>query len=455
MSALRKSTRVGNVVRRAGGRLAATLTVLALVAAPGQHAAAQGTPGSRAPWVSPALSNVPLPEWLSLSGEFRTRMESNSNLGYVDGATDTYGLVRTRINLDAHPSGWLQLFVQGQDSRAPGILRTRANGVFRDPFDLRQAYVKLGPGSGQLARTVGRQLLLYGDQKLIGPLDWTNTSRTWDAAKVQLRTSKIDVDVFTSWVVANDPTKAVNESDWDNGFYGVYATVRPGPAGLSVEPLLLWRTTPAVGSGFEGDRYSGGARMVYQTGAVSTSAMFVEQWGSVGPADIGARAASATASYTFSSPVKPVLMAEVNWATGDDDPADGTLGAFVDMFPTAHLYYGYNDLVGLRNIKNMRLRAGFSPLTRLSAAVDFHTFSLASKTDGLYNVAGAQTVAAPSGGATDGHVGEEVDVTFSLRLTETMSVAGGVGHMFPGAFLEANSGGAGNTFTHLALTARF
>jgi hypothetical protein len=30
-----------------------------------------------------------------------------------------------------------------------------------------------------------------------------------------------------------------------------------------------------------------------------------------------------------------------------------------------------------------------------------------------------------------------------------------VGHLFPGPFLEAESAGASNTFTHLALTLRF
>lgn len=40
-------------------------------------------------------------------------------------------------------------------------------------------------------------------------------------------------------------------------------------------------------------------------------------------------------------------------------------------------------------------------------------------------------------------------------MGNTVTLLGGVGHMFPGPFLEANSPGDGNTFTYLSIDYRF
>jgi hypothetical protein len=81
--------------------------------------------------------------------------------------------------------------------------------------------------------------------------------------------------------------------------------------------------------------------------------------------------------------------------------------------------------------------------------------ALAEATDHLYNAGGGTTVQAPAGGATETSVGQELDFTFTLPIGTTMTLAGGVGRLFSGPFLEAESAGADNTFTHLALTMRF
>lgn len=81
---------------------------------------------------------MPVPPWLAISGELRTRLESRSGLGYRSDASDSYGLVRMRINLDLRPLRTVRVSFQGQDARAPGMAGA-VSGVFRDPFDVRQA----------------------------------------------------------------------------------------------------------------------------------------------------------------------------------------------------------------------------------------------------------------------------------------------------------------------------
>ena len=44
---------------------------------------------------------------------------------------------------------------------------------------------------------------------------------------------------------------------------------------------------------------------------------------------------------------------------------------------------------------------------------------------------------------------EEVDAALAVPLAPIMTAGGGIGHMFAGPFLEANSPDSGNTFTFL------
>jgi hypothetical protein len=428
----------------------------ATVAAAAASAAAPAPPPAVVFVDKPASSYLSseLPSWLTLSGEFRFRFEGRQANGFREGNDDGYGLFRTRVNVGVKAKPWLELVFQGQDARAPG--KQNANGVFRDPFEVRQAYVKIGGGeSSPVAVTAGRQLLLYGDQRLIGPLDWTNTSRTFDAVKLELQAGDdARLDFFSSSVVENDPTRRINHHQDGANLHGFYGAIRNVMPKSTIEPFALWQTNPLVINelNFRGDldRYTGGVRVWGKgLGPWDYNVAIVNQWGNVAGADIGAWGSYAELGYSITAPWKPRLYAEYTFGSGDSDPADGKIGGFNDLYPTAHLWYGYNDLVGWRNLKNIRLGADLKPHPKLGLKLDYHSFWLANRHDGLYNAAGARSVAAPEGGAANTKIGDEVDVTFTVPVSKTITVGGGVGYMFTGAFLEQNTPGHGNTFTFL------
>ncbi len=450
--------------------LAAGLTATAAWAEPNASAKSgpsPDTPGAgepatrKSPLEAPAADNLnrELPGWLKLSGEFRTRTESRTAFGYNEGVNDGYALFRTRLNIDVRPSSWAQFFVQAQDSRVAGIEPQRAGPVFKDPFDVRQAYVRFSTGEKvNLAVTAGRRLLKYGDQRLIGPLDWTNTSRAFDAVKLELAGQNARVDVFSASVVQNDPTRRVNHHKDGQNLHGVYGSVRNVIPHSIVEPYVLWKTAPlVVGEGGQLgdlDRYTGGVRIASKPKAdlagFDYNAAIVKQWGSFAQGNISAWGGYTTIGYTLSeAPLRPRFSAEYNYATGDNDPNDGNIGYFDNLYPTAHLWYGYTDLVGWRNIKNLRLRSGFKPHQKLKLAFDYHWFWLASRTDHLYNVAGRIAVRSPQGGASNTKVGDEVDITAAYALSKQLKIGAGFGHMFPGPYLKANSPGSPSSFSYL------
>ena len=111
------------------------------------------------------------------------------------------------------------------------------------------------------------------------------------------------------------------------------------------------------------------------------------------------------------------------FGSGDSEPADGVAGGFVDLFPTAHLWYGDNDMVGWRNLNIIRIGSLVKSTGKVSVRLDYHSFRLTDKADGVNRVARMRTVA--------------------------MLIRGGIGYMFAGPSLDANSPGSGNTFTFL------
>lgn len=115
-----------------------------------------------------------------IGGQWRVRYEARDAGSFpnrdfardLDHGND-YLLVRTKVHLGWSPTPWFTAYVEGRDARA--VPQT-------DSFDLHQAHVRVGdlerfPFSLQ----VGRQELVYGDQRYIGNSDWSNFGRSFDA----------------------------------------------------------------------------------------------------------------------------------------------------------------------------------------------------------------------------------------------------------------------------------
>ena len=402
-----------------------------------------------------------LPGWLTLAGEFRFRFENRQGLGYSEGSDDGYGLTRTRLEVGIRPASWLRFGFQGQDSRAPGIRRGLASsGALRDPLDLRQAYAEIGANQSPVSLTVGRQALIYGDSRLVGAPNWSNTSRVFDAVKLQLRGSAAKLDLISGSVVRNDPDRRFNrrvEGEYLHGLYGSLEEVIPRS---TLEPYLLVQATPSVVNELNArgdlDRYTLGFRAWAKgLGPWDYNAALVRQWGQAAGAEIRAWAYYGELGYSIEARLNPRLFVHYNFGSGDRDPDDGRIGGFVNLYPTTHGLYGIADRVGWRNQKSLRLGAELKPHAKLRMQFDFHSFWLASRREALYSPAGRLSVAPPPGGAQDAKVGNEVDALFTVPVTETFSLGGGLGYLLPGPFLKANTPGQGHTYSYLFTTYKF
>ncbi len=381
---------------------------------------------------------------------------------------DGWVLQRFRLGMMLKPVPWLRIYAQAQDSREFFASRTLISGTGGaegdDSFDLRQAYVDISDYSQcPWGLKVGRQILSYGDERLIGAFDWNNFGRTFDAAKLTYKTKGFTIDAFTSTPVVitrND----FNQSDLFNGtetgrglvFSGVYATFDELPFGsVDLYSFLINQArgnTANVQGGLaapvttgsntrHGDFVTLGTRIKgdpKKLNGLEFQGEFAWQTGDVRGLDLNAFAANLGLGYNFDSALKPRIYAEYNFASGDDNAADNDVGTFQNLFPTNHKFYGITDLFAWQNLHNTMLSFKVTPCKNVTAQVDYNAFWLADTNDVWYRANGLTAVRplnAAARGASD-YVGSEVDLVVTWNAHKCVQIQGGYSHFFAGDYAK-------------------
>ncbi len=426
--------RVARVVAGLAGPLLAAAPLTAQQTGPAQAA------------VQP-LKHIPLGRqgqlWVGFGAQLRARVESWRNFGFGSAPVhdDDFVLYRVLLNADLHIGQRLRGFVEAKsaalsDRALPGGRRPSD----ADDIDLQNAYLELSltpaAGVGITARA-GRQELLFGKQRLVSPLDWANTRRTFDGARGTATIRDWTLDGFFV-----RPVRVVKSSfnRWDSGtdFFGLHATKRAGRVPrLDGYWLILLRDAAAFNGtvGRErrstfGARLSGtarGARAEYDFEAAY-------QWGSLGAGTISAAMFSGEMAYTVAQvPGRPRLHAGLDYASGDGSPG-GNVETFNQLFPLGHAFLGYVDVVGRQNVVALNAGVGTRPVESLQADVTAHHFRRASTNDGLYHAGGGVERAAGSTRAAI--VGTELDATLTWRLGQHVVGLVGYSRFLAGPFIK-------------------
>lgn len=388
--------------------------------------------------------------------EYRdNNFDFNSGLRTIN--DDSWLLNRFRLSMQLKPADWLTFYVQGQDAREiasdradiPGLLGAEGD----NPFDLRQVYVEIGDAKvSPLSLKVGRQVLLYGDQRLIGPLEWSNISRTFDAVKLRY-TGKdgLWVDAFISSVVVIDRF-GMDDSDKDSLLSGLYVHIPTlGIQDTEVYALYFddtnrndhfltlgthWKSTPG------------------KLGPWDYETEFVVQTGTAGGRDLSAFASYVEAGYTFQQPWKPRLGLEYSYGSGDGNAADNKQGAFQNLFPTNHLHYGYMDVFSWSNLHNVALHLSAKPTAKITTSLDYHLLWLATTSDALRR-ANATTAVRPISPNAGSFVGSELDLLMSYAHNTHLSFTLGYSHLFAGDYLANTGAGSDANFLYVMTNLKF
>ena len=391
------------------------------------------------------LKRIRCDDWLFVTGgDVRGRYENrwNDRLGQRD---NVYGLGRIRTYGDWWYRDEFRLYVEGifaasawHDLPPLPIDQNRA--------DFLNLFVDLKLGEWDGAPTyirVGRQELLFGSQRLISPLDWANTRRTFQGVRAFRTTEELDVDLFWVQPVAIDPAR-LDSVDNNQNFAGAWVTFRP-EKGRAIDAyyLMLDNTNRVVQQGVNrgnftrhtlGGRYSGD-----EDGFLWDLEAAV-QLGRQRGQDVVAGFATAGAGYHWEElEWSPTVWAYYDFASGDNQPNTGTVTTFNQLFAFGHYYLGWIDQVGRQNIHDLNFHLYAYPTKWLTTWVQFHCFWLASRRDALYNAAGVAVRRDPTGRAGS-HVGEEFDMVLNFHLTTHADLFTGYSYLWGGEFLRNTSG---------------
>ena len=385
---------------------------------------------------------------------------------------DNWFLQRFRIGLMLKPTDWLKIYAQAQDSREwlsdradiPGVLGAEGD----DPFDLRQAYIEIGNTKDiPFGIKVGRQILSYGDERLVGAFDWNNIGRTFDAVKLSYKAPTWWIDAFAS-TVAVPHREGYNQSDLFNGnetereqvFSGLYFSttaldfqttdlyafhLHEEQAVTSTNFLTLGfrvKSKPGYFAPQEPAGYAKDGKTVVAPAAPKPIGFDYEaegafQTGKVRGLDLTAFAIHGGVGYTFDAGWLPRLGVAYNYGTGDDNPTDGDIETFQNLFPTNHKFYGQMDVFSWQNMHDLEVSFKFSPVKKVNVKAEYHAFWLASTDDVWYRANGATAIRplSPAARSASNYAGSEVDLTVTYAATKWLTVEAGYSHFFAGDYL--------------------
>ena len=372
----------------------------------------------------------------------------------VDNDTWTF-LSREKFHL-GYTAKWFNIYAEMRNSDANGDDTPLYPGG-NDSIDLQQAYIALGdPKSFPISAKVGRQELVYGDERLVGASDWSNTGRVFDAAKLRYEDKNFWVDVFGGRVVLT-PDNGFNNVDWDDWFSGVYASSKTL---IPIQESQLYFLSRNVGEGSTAgvsprDIYSLGFRVKSLPGKLKGwdySAELVKQFGNIVQSgvkrDQDAWATSVGGGYTWTQAFgSPRLGLEYSYSSGDQDPTDGKSQTLDNLFPTNHKHYGTMDFFSWRNLHDPRISLSLKPVKKLTCSVDYHGFWLADTHDYFYPQSGAGRSKLGYGrnAGYNSFVGSEIDVELNYAFANWLGFRGGYGHFFPGSYVESSKQAYGTT----------
>lgn len=401
------------------------------------------------------LKPAPLPALnYSLSGQLRHRAELDGRT-FIPGARSLgYQLLRSRVNFTVNPSQDAKIIIQLQDSRVFGAGSAAMNRGTQDgmskAIDFHQAYFAIANTFGTpLQLTIGRQDLIYGNQRLVGVSNWNNVGTVFDAVTLQWKSDAVTMNAFRAKLVGNQSTIA---SENLTGAYGIF---RYSPELNADLALLLDDNTAAIAKGTDKgsarlERYSSAMMFNGKLPMLEYEVETVLQRGSIALtdssslADIEAHLFAARISSVLSKEQNLRIGAKFQLLSGDPSQKSGSYATYNTLFSSLHAFYGFMDIFpktlneyGLRAI-SLHSGMNLSEVTNLTAEFfRYRTDANAALTDRT-----GKAVSLTS-------LGHELDLTVTHKYSGTISVTAGASAFLPGDAMRTLRGSAVSYWGHV------
>ncbi|MAW61655.1 MAG: hypothetical protein CMJ94_12610 [Planctomycetes bacterium] len=298
------------------------LLALALLAGAAQPAVAQQ---AEVPATAPEVDSLKISGTFRLRGEGRSPDMSASQRDY---------LARVRLNFDIQVDDFIGAFIEFQNATTAGA---------ESDQDLHQAYATLSDLFNLVDMQVGRFEMKYGNQRMVSPLDWSNTGRAWDGARFQHNSTDYTFDFFLTKPVEGQGGSA----NGNRNFTGLYYERKLGE--IDTDWYLFSRQDGGR------DDYTLGFLLEGEVEGYSWDAELAAQFGD---ADVGVDAGGLALALRADTKVAGDWKIGVGYeyASGDTNTADGSDDGFAPLFDFGHAYHGNQDLLIWNNLSDFVIR---------------------------------------------------------------------------------------------------
>lgn len=360
----------------------------------------------------------------TLDGEFRPRTEYRNGFGSLiaDNADAGFGIsTRARLNAGYKTEAY-KFYLSMQDVMVWGENRQILPYDQNNSFAIFQAWAEINFGSGWSTK-LGRQVLSYDDQRILGGLDWAQQGRNHDAALIKYKKDKFILDVALAFNQDySNPTGFVSAGTAYNttGFFSYktmqYAYLKQSWESFSGSLLLMNNGFQEFDTNSDADGVSNlqtlGTHLNYKKGSFGVALnAFIQTGKRQGEVDVkGAHLLGLDLTYKASPKVS--LGAGIEIISGNDGDA-GETGAFFPLYGTNHKFNGFMDYFYVGN------HANSIGLVDIHVSANFKLSETSSLMVKALNFSGEQDL--PSG---ENALGTEIDIVFKKKFKGYALVAG-------------------------------
>ena len=393
--------------------------------------------------ISPAVisketkeNSEPWYKTIQFSGMIRWRPEVRKNVLFQSGTTENWVAQKAWLTFSKTFKDKSKAVIRLQDVRVWGGQRSSKaatdTGAEQQAVDVREAYVDLKNLLGSpFDLQVGRQRLFYGEQRLLGHLDWANVGRSFDAVRLKYNIPQTNSLHIFGAIVQEGKSLDLNNASantTESNFGGIYNTFK-GLGALHIDTYAFTRIN-ADNTDLE-SIHTVGTRITNKTLGKKTARSVnydyaleaALQFGKFNNQNIEAYAAALLAGYTLDLGIKIRFGIEVSAASGDKDPNDNKYQTFNQLYAVPHFIYGIQDLISWQNMASAGPNLKLIFKERMSLTLSYLYFQRIETSDAWYKLPGGTSTNLSAAALGDSkELYHEADVMFIWQAREFLNL---------------------------------
>ncbi|MFD1602371.1 alginate export family protein [Flavobacterium artemisiae] len=281
---------------------------------------------------------------------------------------------------------------------------------------------------------MGRQVLSYDNQRILGEQDWGQQAQSHDALTVSFHTETQKLDFggaynSTAENVLQTPYNVANYKALQYAWYHNQFSESFGASFLVLNTGYEYAPNPNPDNKLLVDyKQTFGPYLAYKTSKIDTNFWLYGQTGKSTDLQVSAWNAAANFNYSITEAFKAGLGYEFLSGKRTND-ASTVIKSFNPIFGTNHGFNGYMDYFYVGNhLNNVGLQDAF---IKLNYNINKWQFALMP-----HIFLAAADVVTPVNEKLDSYLGTEIDATFAYNFKKDITVTGGYSQMFGSKTLE-------------------